>query len=228
MVGSFLINDPLLVLGESDTAPSHGGPPCDAPQKQDLLAGSQPGIPESSDGGNASFSSPRGILLRIASRGRWAADRAAGDSRHVEDAANDLRLKPRESGLSVFRTEDPDNAREVAVRFALTCRVDPRHADYLVFPSELAERLGLAVAHVPRQDLEPRLGERHYEIVGLTPELGLRLAAEILADDGRVVGRVEKADLIHLGTELCRRDPGLKKHLAGRWPALLDDTAAGG
>src|SRR5262249_18407957 len=61
MVGSFLMNDPLLVLGESDTAPSHRGPPCDAPQKQDLLAGSKTGIPESPDSRNASFSSPRGI-----------------------------------------------------------------------------------------------------------------------------------------------------------------------
>ena len=84
------------------------------------------------------------------------------------------------------------------------------------------------MAHVPRQDLEPRLGERHYEIVGLTPELTLRLAAEILADDGRLVGRVEKVDLIPLGIELCRRDPGLKNHLAGPWPALLDVAAAGG
>lgn len=168
------------------------------------------------------------LLLRIASRGRWTADRAAGDPRHVEDAANDLRLKPRESGLSVFRTEDEHDAREVAVRFALTCRGDRRHADYLIFPSELADRLGLVVAHVPRQDLDPLLGERHHEIVGLTPELSLRLAAEILADRGRVVGRVEKTDLIPLGIELCRRDPGLKDHLAGHWPALLDDTAAGG
>jgi len=69
------------------------------------------------------------LLLRIASRGRWAAGRAAGDPRQVEDSANDLRLKPHESGLSVFRTEGTDDAREVAVRFALTCRVDRRHAD---------------------------------------------------------------------------------------------------
>jgi hypothetical protein len=168
------------------------------------------------------------LLLRIASRGRWAADRAAGDPRHVEDAAADLQLKPRESGLSVYHTMGEEDTREIVVRFALTCRRDPRHADYLVFPAELAERLGLVVAHVPREDLDPRLGERHYEILGLTPELGLRLAAEILADAGRAVGRIAKADLIPLGKELCRREPELKKHLAGHWPTLLEDPAPDG
>jgi hypothetical protein len=168
------------------------------------------------------------LLLRIASQGRWAADRVAGDPRHVEEAATDLRLEPHESGLSVFRTEGEDDAREVAVRFAMTCRVDPRHADYLVFPSEVAERLGLVVAPVPREDLDPHLSERHQEILGLTPELSLRLAAAVLADDGRVVARVRKTDLIRPGIELCRRDPGLKDHLAGHWPGLIDDAAAGG
>jgi hypothetical protein len=128
----------------------------------------------------------------------------------------------------VFRTEGEDDAREVAIRFAVTCRVDPRHADYLVFPSALAERLGLVVASVPRDDLDPRLSERHHEILGLTPEFSLRLAAEILADDVRVVVRIRKADLIPLAIELCRRDPGLKDHLAGDWPTLLADPAAGG
>ncbi len=167
------------------------------------------------------------LLLRIASRGRWAADRAAGDQRHVEDAAGDLQWKPRDSGLSVFRTEGEEDEREVAVRFALTCRRDPRHADDLVFPSELAEGLGLVVAHVPREDLDPRLSQRHHEILGLTPELGLRLAAEILTDAGRLVGRVPKADLIPLGKQLCRREPELKNRLGDHWSALLGEPEPG-
>ncbi len=94
-------------------------------------------------------------------------------------------------------------------------------------PRSWPRRLGLVVAHVPREGLDPRLSQRHHEILGLTPELGLRLAAEILADAGRLVGRVQKADLIPLGKELCRREPELKNHLGGHWSTLLDEPAPG-
>ena len=127
----------------------------------------------------------------------------------------------------MYRTESSEDSREIALRFALTCRKDPRHADYLVFSSDAAERLGLVVVHVPREDLHPLLGEHHYEILGLTPELGLRLAAEILADAARVVGRIKRPELVPLGSELCRRDPDLKKYLVGVWATLLDDSATG-
>jgi hypothetical protein len=38
----------------------------------------------------------------------------------------------------------------------------------------------------------------------LIPELSLQLAAEILADGGRVVGRIPMADLIRLAIDLGR------------------------
>src|SRR5262245_9716267 len=82
------------------------------------------------------------LLLRIASRGRWTADRVVNDPGHVATAAADLKLKPGEDGLSVFQVEGEEDSREAAVRFALTCREDARHVDYLVFPAELAEDLG--------------------------------------------------------------------------------------
>jgi hypothetical protein len=172
------------------------------------------------------------LLLRIANRSRWAVDRVADDPGHVADAATDLRLKPYEGGLSVFRVEGDDDSREAAVRFALTCRKDRRPIDYLVFSSALAEELGLAVAHVPRADLDPFLGARHYEIIGLTPELTVRLAAAILADAGRRIGRVPKEDLESLSAEICRRDPELQSYLKGDWVTriapLLDDSTSGG
>jgi hypothetical protein len=170
------------------------------------------------------------LLLRIGIRSRWAADRVADEPDHVAKAAVDLELRPDEEGLSVFRVEGEDDSREVAVRFALNCRKDHGPVDYLVFPSELAERLGLAVVYLPREDLDPRLSARHYEILGLTPELTMRLAAAILSDDGRQVGRVQKGDLIRLGAEICRRDPQLRSYLKGDWAArlapLLDDPTS--
>jgi len=172
------------------------------------------------------------LLLRIGIRSRWAADRIADEPDHVAKAAIDLELRPDEDGLSVFRVVGEDDSREMAVRFALTCRKDRGPIDYLVFPSELAERLGLAVAHVPRGDLDPRLSARHYEIFGLTPELTLRLAAAILADAGRCVGRVQKGELLHLGAEICRRDPELLSYLKGDWATrlalLMDDSRSEG
>lgn len=163
------------------------------------------------------------LLLRIAGRNRWAADRTNADREHVEDAAVDLQVRVGESGLSVFHTEGAEDARELAVRFALTCREDPRHVDYLVFSAETAERLGLIVVPAPREDLEPRLSERHHEVLGLSPDLALRLAADILADTGRLAARVQKADLIPLGKALCESEPDLRTHLKGRWKILLGD-----
>jgi hypothetical protein len=92
-----------------------------------------------------------------------------------------LELAPDEDGLSVYRVAGEEDAREVSVRFALTCRDSPRNVDYVAFPAELAEALGLAVAHVPSEELDTYLSERHHEILGLTAEQGLRLAAAILA-----------------------------------------------
>jgi hypothetical protein len=172
------------------------------------------------------------LLLRIGSRGRWAAGLVADDPGNVANAAADLTLKPSEEGLSVFRVEGENEAREAAVRFALTCRRDRRHADYVVFSSDLAERLGLVVARVPREELDSWLSERHHEIFGLTPALALRLAAAILADADRRVGRVPKEDLGPVGAELCRHDRELREYLTSEWAmrlaSLLDDPASGG
>jgi hypothetical protein len=152
---------------------------------------------------------------------RWSLDRDARRPEDIAEAARDLSLDVGEEGLSVFRIEGDDEAREVAVRFALTCRPKPQHLDFVVFPSELAEDLGLTIPYAPREDLEPFLRARHHEIVGLTPERSPRLAAAILACTGRRVERVREHDLSSLGMELCRRDPILRAFLRGRWPTLL-------
>jgi hypothetical protein len=87
-----------------------------------------------------------------------------------------LRLDAGEHGLSVFRVEGEGEALEVAVRFAITCRANSQHLDFVVFPSELALGLGLTVRYIPREYLDPFLNARHHEIDGLTPDLSLRLA----------------------------------------------------
>jgi hypothetical protein len=166
-------------------------------------------------------------LLRIGRLRRWSLDRDAGRPEDVAEAARDLSLDVGEAGLSVFRVEDEDETREVVVRFALTCRPKPQHLDFVVFPSELVSHLGLDIAPVPREDLEPFLSARHHEIAGLTPVLALHLAAAILGCVGRQVERIREHDLPTLGVESCRRDPELKQFLKGHWAMLLSRVSPG-
>jgi hypothetical protein len=165
------------------------------------------------------------LLLRVGRRARWDATRRADDREHVDDAARDLTLAPDEAGLSVYRVEGDEDAREVALRYALTGRRKIEHMDYVVFPSELAISLGLSVNFVPAQGLDPQLNARHHEIIGLTPDLERQLAASILASNERRVVRIQDRDLSKLGAELCRRDPEVKKYLKGKWATLLGDPA---
>ena len=71
--------------------------------------------------------------------------------------------------------------------------------DYVVFPAALATTLGLAVKSVPAQGPDRQLNARHYEIIGLTPDLEMRLAASILSSEGRHVVRIRDRDLPKLG-----------------------------
>ena len=126
-----------------------------------------------------------------------------------------------EAGLSVFHVETPEEAEEVAVRFALTCRKRPAHLDYVVFPDELAKDLGLSVDHIPDDKLDPYLGSRHHEIIGLDANKARMLAIRILAKEDRWVERVKERDLTEKGRACLRCDPGLSDYLKGEWPTKL-------
>ncbi len=82
--------------------------------------------------------------------------------------------------------------------------------DYVVFPAELASSLGLSVESMPAHGLDPRLDARHHEIIGLTPDLQLRLAAAILASGEAHVARIPERELPKLGAELFALDPELR------------------
>ena len=170
-------------------------------------------------------------VLRVGRKARWEVDRDASDPGQVAEAAEDLRLGPGEAGLSIFRIDEEDEVREIGVRYALTCRRKPEHLDYVLFPEDLATDLGLTVTPTSTAGLHPYLNDRHYEILGLTEELRLRLAAAILGREDRRVGRIRVKALIALGLEVCRRDPTLREHLKGDWPSKLSlstDPASGG
>ena len=163
-------------------------------------------------------------VLRVGRKARWDVDRDASDPGQVAEAAEDLRLGPGEAGLSVFRIDEEDEIREVGLRFALTCRRKPEHLDFVLFPEDLATELGLSVRPTSVAGLHPYLNDRHHEILGLTDELRMRLAAAILGREDRRVGRIRDRALTTLGLELCRRDPSLREHLKGDWSAKLSDS----
>ncbi len=164
-------------------------------------------------------------LLRVGRKRRWRFEQDAGRAEDVAEASRDLELAIGEEGLSVYRVTGEAEAREVAVRWALTCRSGPQNMDYVVFPSDLASDLGLTISHVTRGDPDPFLNARHSEIIGLTPELASQLAATILGNARRWVERIQEQELKRLGAELCRSDPELKKYLIGEWVPLLRDPA---
>jgi hypothetical protein len=68
-------------------------------------------------------------------------------------------------------------------------------------------------------------------MIGLTPELGLRLAAAILKHEDRRAERLEKQKLPALGADLCRRDAQVRSYLGDGWPEklrpLLADSETG-
>jgi hypothetical protein len=162
------------------------------------------------------------LLLRIGRRSRWDLDRTSYDPADVERATQDLALRPSDEGrLSVYKVEGEADEHEIAVRFAVTCRGDPRPIEYVMFPDELATALGLVVIREPHEDIDPYLSERHYGIVGLAEETTRRLASAILASPERRVGRISPGDLDALARELLRRDPGLERYLKGQWPERL-------
>lgn len=160
-------------------------------------------------------------VLRVGRKARWEDPRDASDPGQVAEAAEDLRLGPDEVGLSVYRIDDPVEVQEVAVRFAPTCRRKPEHLDHVVFRGELTTDLGLDLTPRRIDGLHPYLNDRHYEILGLTDELRLHLAAAILGSVDRRVGRIRDKTLIDLGLETCQRDPGLREYLKGDWPSRL-------
>jgi hypothetical protein len=165
-------------------------------------------------------------VLRVVRKARWDTDRDALDPIQVSEAAEDLRLGPGEVGLSVFRVHGGEEIQEVAVRYALTCRRKPEHLDYVVFPEDLVQELGLAIEPRSVAGLDPYLNARHQEISGLTEEIRLRLAASILGVEDRQVGRIRDKALGDLGLELCQRDPELRANLKGDWPSRLSPSAS--
>src|SRR4051794_20401705 len=101
------------------------------------------------------------LILRVGRKARWDFDRRPEEPGHVEAAADELALRPIDQGrLSVYKVEDEADEREVALRFALTCRKKAEPLDYVVFPAELATALGLALVHEPREDITPYLSDR--------------------------------------------------------------------
>lgn len=87
------------------------------------------------------------LFLRIAKKQRWELDNETGKLPTVEEAVKDLKLRPEEKGLSLYRLHNKDEADELACIYSVTLRDNPAHFEYVLFPDDIL--LGYQVAPVP-------------------------------------------------------------------------------
>lgn len=102
-----------------------------------------------------------GLFLRIAKAQRWQSDESA-NLPTVESAIRDLKLRPEENGLSLYRLHKEDEADQLACVYSLTLRDNPAHFEYVLFPAEVLS--GYSVNPVPLPEHPQFLSQRHYEI----------------------------------------------------------------
>src|SRR5713101_3249273 len=99
------------------------------------------------------------VFLRIAKRQIWEPE--TGKVPTVEDAVADLKLRPEEKGLSLYRLRNEGEVDELACVFSLALRDNPRHFEYVLFPASVLSGYRVNPVSVPEH---PRfLSERHHE-----------------------------------------------------------------
>lgn len=134
-------------------------------------------------------------FLRIAKTRRWQPDDETGKFPTAEEALQDLKLRPEERGLSLYRLHREDEADELACIYSLTLRDNPGHFEYVLFPDGVLSKDD-RIVHVPVEEHLRFLSERHYEIPALAEEQLLRLAERILNSTNKQVGRVRQKQLV--------------------------------
>ncbi|MFO0605568.1 MAG: hypothetical protein U0324_20470 [Polyangiales bacterium] len=134
------------------------------------------------------------MLLRIGTQGRWLGRRAESDE-DVAQAARDLTLREGEGGLSVYRVGGLEEARALALSWALEKRDRDDNADYIVFDEGLVAETHTLEARPDEDAVDAGLRERHHELVEQTAGAAKLLASKLLAGSDRRVERVPKAEV---------------------------------
>ena len=103
------------------------------------------------------------------------------------EAAEDIfTLRDGESGVSVYRVHDVDEAEELVVLHEMMSDHRPGKVDYLLLPESLLEPLGVAIEHESVLNRLGYLSDRHFEIRGISAKTKSELASAVKADGAEV------------------------------------------
>jgi hypothetical protein len=134
------------------------------------------------------------LLVRIGRRARWQ-ERSAGVEADVREAAKDLTLRDGETGLSVYRVSNREEARDVALGWALEKRDRDDHVDYLLV-NEVSVTETHALTAVPDEEAsDSRLRMLHCELTETVPDASRALARKLLASGLLGVERISRTDV---------------------------------
>lgn len=151
------------------------------------------------------------LLVRIGSKSRWSTTEPSS-----ERAAKDLSLRTDEEGLSVYKVDSIENARDIAKLFAPTARKSVGKIDFVLFDESLVaaiEGLGLRKTEC---DLHPELSEAHHEIVGLDDQKACALATAVLSSSF-CAERISESEVIESLRSRMRRDDDFKDYVHEDW-----------
>lgn len=131
------------------------------------------------------------MFLRFGKKSRWD-KRDHSEPSDVETAMEDLSPRDDDEDVSVYRVETLDEAKTVAMVFALT-RGGPRRLDAVLLPEPAFSLDDVAKRAAP--ELVAFLSERHYELLGLGDAANRANAAQRCLKLGVQVLRVQKGDV---------------------------------
>jgi hypothetical protein len=159
-------------------------------------------------------------FLRIAKAERWQ-HAETGKAPTVEDAVTDLKLRPGEKGLSLYKLRKEGEADELACVYSLALRDNPAHFEYVFFPASVLS--GYQVDPVPVPEHPRFLSERHYEIPEPSEEQLLQLAGRILGSPGKKVQRITRQQIVDFAVQhgLLETEE-LRGRVGVRWRKLIE------
>ncbi len=127
-------------------------------------------------------------LIRSVRRSRWTPDGTAPVSREfTQTASADLIPRPIDNGgLSVYQIPDSAEEKLTATLHVVLTR-KPETVHFLRIRRDHFQNLPLEIEHEFSPDQHPYLKERHRNIYGITAELSVQIAGNILSQGADVL-----------------------------------------
>jgi hypothetical protein len=151
---------------------------------------------------------------RKVSLARWSAESGSAVA-----AASDLT----EQDLSLFSVATPEEARRVAVIYAVTRTLTPSGLHYVLIEDAALTGLGLTPTPSPDSALHPFLSERHHEVVQIPSADAEAIAARILSKRAAesVPTTLTKTDARDQARAMCETDTELRSRVGAKWRVLM-------